>query len=126
MSYISLEEQLTLLESKFSEMSTALRVGDIDLVQASCSSFQQLAVDFIQIADEVGRFKVVSAPLSLRIRALAHGLPEIRSNLFRRQAMVEQALQVVVPASQKTTYAKIDGRFGSGFRSSGQLKSLSA
>lgn len=126
MSYISLEEQLNLLERQFNEVSAALRGGDIGLVQASCAGLQQLAVDFVQIADEVGRFHIASAPLAVRIRAIAEGLPALRANLFRRLTVVEQALQVVVPASQKATYAKTEGRFGTGFRPSGQLRSLSA
>ena len=126
MSYTSLEQQLDLLEHKFNEVSSALVEGNPVAVESSCAGLQQLAVDFVQVADEVGRATLSSPALALRIQALAEGLPALRATLSRRTTYVEQALQLVVPATQKSTYAKTEGRFGVGVRQSGQLKVLSA
>jgi hypothetical protein len=126
MSLISLEQQLDLLERKFNEVSSALVDGNPEIVQSTCAGLQQLAVDFVQIAEDVGRTQLSSSALALRIQALSQGLPALRAALSRRTIYVEQALQLVVPATQKSTYAKSEGRFGAGFRQSGQLKVLSA
>lgn len=126
MSFTSLEQQLDLLEYQFNEVSSALVDGDPVAVQSSSFALQQLSVDFVQIADELGRGCLAYTPLTLRLKALAEGLPSLRENLLRRSSYVERALQLVVPATQDTTYAKTTGPYGSGVRQSGKFKAISA
>ena len=125
MSFTSLEQQFDLLEHQFNEVSSALVDGDPVAVQASSAALQQLSVDFVEIADELGRGCLAPVHLALRLKALADGLPTLRENLLRRSAYVDRALQLVVPAMQSATYAKTNGPYGSGVRQSGKLKVIS-
>ena len=122
MSFTSLEHQLDLLEHQFNEVSSALIDGDPIAVQSSSSALQQLSVNFVQIADELGRGCLAPTLLTLRLKALANGLPTLRENLLRRSSYVERALQLVVPATQNATYAKTTGPYGTGVRQSGKFK----
>jgi hypothetical protein len=126
MSFISLEKQLDLLEQQFNEVSSALIDGDPVLVESSSVALQQLAVDFLLIADELGRGSLAPAHLALRVKALSVGMPTLHANLLRRSFYVDRALQLVVPATQTTTYSGTTSPYGSGARQSGQFKVLSA
>lgn len=126
MSFTSLEKQLDLLEQRFSEVSSALIDGDPILVESSSAALQQLAVDFLQIADELGRGSLAPVHLALRVKALAVGMPTLHANLLRRSFYVDRALQLVVPATQTTTYSASTNPYGGGVRQSGQFKALSA
>lgn len=129
MSHSSLEQQLDRVELQFNAVSSALIGGDPEAVQAASAMLQQLAVRFVQMVDEMGRDRagsVAVASLSPRIQALAAGMPALRENLLRRSAYVERALQLVVPATQKTTYAAHTGPYGSGARRSGAFNVFSA
>lgn len=126
MSFSSLEQQLDRLEYQFNAVSSALVDGNPDVVQASSALLQQLAVHLVQVVNEFGKNSIVPAPVVLRLRALADGLPLLRANLLRRSAYVERALQLVVPATQKTTYATGAGPYGGGVKQSGAFKVFSA
>lgn len=129
MSHSSLEQQLDRVEHQFNAVSSALIDGNPETVQAASAMLQQMAVHFVQMVDELGRNRVslvAAASLSPRIKALAEGMPVLRENLMRRSAYVERALQLVVPATQKTTYAANAGPYGSGVRTSGMFKGFSA
>lgn len=126
MSFISLEQQLDLVEQNFNEVSVALIHGDPDVVQAASAQLQQLAVDLVQLLDQIGRHQISPAPIALRIKAITEGLPVLRENLLRRSAYVDRALQLVVPATQNSTYATGSGPYGSGVRQSGAFKVLAA
>lgn len=126
MSFTSLEKQLDLLEHQFNEVSSALVDGNPVLVEASSAALQQLAVDFLQIADELGRGSLAPVHLALRVKALATGMPTLHANLLRRSFYVDRALQLVVPATQTTTYCASTSPYGGGVRQSGQFKVMSA
>jgi hypothetical protein len=126
MSFISLEKQLDLLEQQFNEVSSALIDGDPVLVQSSSAALQQLSVNFLQIVDELGRFSLAPSHLALRVKALALGMPTLHANLLRRSFYVDRALQLVVPATQTTTYSSSTSPYGGGVRQSGQFKVMSA
>lgn len=126
MSHSSLEQQLDRVEHQFNAVSSALIEGDPEAVQAASALLQQLSVQFVQMVDEMGRHSTAAGPLAPRIQALAGGMPVLRENLMRRSAYVERALQLVVPATQKTTYAANAGPYGSGVRPSGMFKGFSA
>lgn len=126
MSHASLEQQLDRVERQFNVVSSALIGGDPDAVQAASALLQQLSVHLMHMVDEMGRYRAAAAPLLPRIQALAAGMPVLRENLLRRSGYVERALQLVVPATQNTTYATNAGPYGSGVRRSGAFKVFSA
>jgi hypothetical protein len=126
MTLTSLEQQLDLLERQFNEVSFALIDGEPTAVQSSSAALQQLAVDFVQIADEFGHASVTQGNMALRLKALADGLPVLRENLLRRTSYVDRALQLVMPATQKVTYETSAGPYGGGVKQSGQMKFLAA
>ena len=126
MSTISLEQLLGRIESKFSAVSLALVAGDPIAVQDSSTSLQELTVQFVQVLDELGRYGGVNAQLTARVKALAKALPALRENLLRRAAYVDQALALVIPSTQKTTYSNSHAQYGSALRQSGSLRGLSA
>jgi hypothetical protein len=125
MSFTSLEQQFDSIEQQFNALSLALIAGDPDIVHAASAQLQLLAVDLVQMLDQVGRDYLSPPPLALRIKALAEGLPVLRECLLRRAVYVERALQLVVPATQQTTYAAQAGPYGHGVRQSGAFKVFS-
>ncbi len=126
MTLTSLEQQLDLLERQFNEVSSALIGGEPLAVQAASAALQQFAVDFLQIADEYGRSSALKGTMALRVKALAENLPMLRENLLRRTSYVDQALQLVIPATQKVTYGSSSGPYGGGVKQSGQIKMFTA
>ncbi len=126
MSFTSLEHQLNLIERQFNEVSRSLVDGDPVTVETSSGALQQLAVDFVQMVDESGQSILNTPQLALRIKAISEGMPVLRESLIRRSAFVDRALQLVVPATQQTTYATSSGPYGGAFKQSGQMKAQSA
>ena len=62
-----------------------------------------------------------------RIQALGQGFQVLRDSLARRQALVDQALRVVVPAVQTATYgAAAASPYGAGPKASGRLEGIRA
>lgn len=126
MSHPTLDSQLDLLEAQFQELGGSLIAGNPELLQAAGARFQQLTVELIQMADQVGRIQLDSPSRARRIRALSSGLGILRENLLRQSAYVDHALAVVVPATQqKATYAG-SRAYGSPIRQSGAFSVLSA
>jgi negative regulator of flagellin synthesis FlgM len=78
MSFSSLEHQLDCLERQFNAVSSALVTGDPVSVESSSAVLQQLAVDFVQIADEMGGASLNTRHLASRIQALAQGMLVLR------------------------------------------------
>jgi len=125
MSNISLDAQLDLIEQQFNEVSTALQDGNAQAVQSAAARLQQLAVDFTLIVEKMGRGRWATPQRALRIKGLAHTLPALRENLLRRSAYVDRALEMIIPATKKTTYAG-GSAYGDAMRQSGAFKFLSA
>ncbi len=126
MSHSTLDIQLDLLEAQIQELGGSLIAGNPELFQTAGARFQQLAVELIQMADQVGRVQLNSPSRARRIRALSSGLGALRENLLRQSAYVDHALAVVVPATQqKATYAGTRA-YGSPIRQSGAFSVLSA
>lgn len=121
----SLDDQLDQIEQQFNELSTTLVDGDANGVRLASAALQQLAVDLIQMVDEMGSASLASHSRGQRIQLLASAIPSLRENLLRRSAYVDRALEMIIPATQKTTYAG-GGAYGGGVRQSGAFKVLSA
>jgi len=126
MSISHLDIQLDFLESQCRDAQAGLLDKSPMAVQSSVAALQRLAVEFIQIVDEVGLVQCGSPSRIQRIRALSSGVATLRENLLRRLAYVERGLEIVVPATrEKATYAGA-GAYGRPVRQSGAFSVLSA
>lgn len=126
MSIATLQQHLSLLETQFNAVSSALIAPDPAQVQASSAKLQHLAVEFLQMADECGKGSLDAPHLSSRLQALAQGILVVRENLLRRSAYTERALALLVPqAHQQSTYSDNSSPYASGVRASGRLKAFS-
>lgn len=121
-----LDRHLDLIEQQFNELSALLVDGNPSGVQSASAAMQQLAVDLIQMADDIGRTSLLSPSRALRIQTLATALPVLRATLLRRSAYVERALEMVIPATQKATTYAGGATYGTAMRQSGAFKLLSA
>lgn len=127
----NLEQQLDHLERQCEVVASALIGTDPAEVQTSSLALQQMAVNFTQMLGEPGHNGLALAHQRVRLKALAQSMQTLRATLLRRMAYVEQALQLVIPATQKTTYAapalgKTSRSYGQGGRPSGMFNGFSA
>jgi len=126
MSHSSLDIQLDLLEVHFEELRACLIDGSPAAVQSSGEKLQRLSVEFIQMADAVGRVQLDSPIRIRRIKALASGIASLRENLLRQLAYADRALEIVVPATRRTATYAGSGAYGNPVRQSGAFTALSA
>jgi hypothetical protein len=126
MSNFSLDIQLDALESQFKAVADSLLTGSPAAVQFSGATLQRLAIEFIQMSEQVGRGQLDSPSHIRRVKELARGIASVRESLLRRLAYVDRALEIVVPATrERATYAGI-GAYGNPVRQSGAFTVLSA
>ncbi len=126
MSNISIDSQLDFLDAQIKELGASLIDGNPELLQAASAKFQQMAVELIQMADEVGRSQLNRPGRARRIRMLSSSLATVREGLLRQSAYVDHALSLVVPATRHTaTYAGAR-TYGGPIRQSGAFSVLSA
>lgn len=115
------------LEQQFGAVSSALRDGDSTQLEVLSGQLQQMTVDFARAIQDAPPQNAMSATQLRRIRALGQGFQVLRESLARRQALVDQALRVVVPAVQTATYGAPTGSpYGAGPRASGKLHGVQA
>lgn len=121
----SFAERLEGLEGQFKTLSAQLVAGQPEQLTLACTKFQQLAVDLLRLSDPVGRAHMRNPAVVHRIRVLGAGLSNLRENLMRQSAYVDQALALVVPQTvQKATYPGIR-TYGGPVRQSGAFSVLS-
>jgi hypothetical protein len=126
MSNFSLDIQLDALESQFKAVEDSLLTGIPAAVQSNGATLQRLAVEFIQMTEQVGRAQLDSPIRIRRVKELARGIATVRESLLRQLAYVDRALEIVVPATrEKATYAGV-GAYGNPVRQSGAFTVLSA
>jgi hypothetical protein len=132
MSNISLEQILDLVERQFNEVAVALVDGNPDRVQTSSVVLQKLVVQLIQAADATGRATLKQQHLLQRVKALADRAPQLRNAVHRRALTVDRALNILMPAAARSTYANdkglggAGGTYGSGPRQVGIVRYLAA
>jgi hypothetical protein len=114
------------LEAQFSAVAVALRDGDVSQLESLSTRLQQMTVEFAHELAEQPQVANMSFTQLRRARALAQGFVTLRESLLRRQAVVEQALQVVIPATQAPTYAPMGSPYGAGPKSSGRFQGVAA
>ena len=117
--------QLDLVEQQFNEVSVVLVDGDPDKLEAATAVLQRLSADLAQLHRSTGACVAPGAAVALRLKALSDGMALLRSQLLRRAAYVEQALQIVVPTGPSSTYAG-GSPYGAALRQSGAFKVLAA
>lgn len=125
MNHSFIDTQLDLIEQQLCELADVLLNGSPQTVQAASAALQQLAVRFMQMVDEAGRFGLLDRSRMHRIQVYSNALQPLREGLLRQSAYVERALEVVMPAAQSATYVA-GTRFGGAMRPSGAFKALSA
>jgi hypothetical protein len=126
MAKISLDSQLDLIEQQLDGVNVALLGSDPLAVQAASAQLQQLAVNFMHVTNELGRGCLTMPLRAKRMKTLASAIAALRENLLRRSAYIDRALEMVVPATQKSTYAGSRTSYGNAVRQSGAFKVLSA
>lgn len=127
MSQPTLESTLSALEAQLAFLSLALKNGAVDDMAVQAQTFQSLVVESHAL---LAPWKPLGPHLQSadanRLRALGAELAQVREQMLRRQALVEQALHMVVPAMCTPVYAAAVGPYGVGAKSSGRFKALIA
>ncbi len=127
MSQPTLDSTLSALEAQLAFLSLALKTGAVEDMAVQAQAFQSLAVEANVL---LAPWKPLGPHLqetdAARLRALGAGLAQVREQMLRRQALVEQALHMVVPAMYTPVYAAAAGPYGSGTKSSGRFQGFSA
>lgn len=124
MSTIQPDSYFDALEVQFNDLALAVATGDAETLPALSEQIQKTAVSLAGVWQQWQRQGLVEPAIAERVKALAEGLQIVRSNLLRRAMLVEQALNLVVPASVDPTYAG-GGSYGAGPKSSGRLAAVS-
>ncbi|MDZ7937810.1 MAG: hypothetical protein U5M53_05815 [Rhodoferax sp.] len=115
------------LEKQFGSVALALREGDATQLEALSSQLQQMTVDFARTMRDFPSTSATSFTQLRRVKALGQGFQVLRESLLRRQALVDHALQVVVPATRSATYSSSSaGHYGAGPKASGEFQSFLA
>ena len=113
------------LEAHFNQLAVAVAAGDIEVLPSLSEQVQQLSVNLSEVWQQWQRQGLANDIVTQRVKALAEGLQVVRANLLRRAMLVEQALNLVVPATVEPTYAG-SGNYGSGPKASGRLPAFAA
>lgn len=121
-----LDDQLDRIEQQFNELSALLQEGDPQRLEIAGEALQQMAVEFLQMADEVGRSNLQLNSRAARIKTLASVFPLLRSNVLRRSAFVDRALETIIPNAPQSSYSGPAKKYGAPMRQSGAFKVLSA
>lgn len=119
----ALDTQLGLLEAQLAQLAVGLLDEDPDNVRQGSHNLQQLAGACVQLASSIQR--PVPAMMHQRIQRLSRDLSVLREQLARRQAFVDQSLNLLIPAAKTGTYGS-KGPYASAGRASGSLRTLSA
>ena len=121
-----LDAQLDRIEQQFNELSALLLDSNPRGIEAASVALQQLAVELLQMVEEFGHISLQSSARSARIKTLASVFPLLRGNVLRRAAIVDRALETIIPNTPQSTYAGQAKTYGSALRQSGAFKVLSA
>lgn len=123
---VQIEQALVEVELHFNDVSIALISGEPLALAAASTALRQASIDFSALLQRLSPQDLQEGDLKLRLKKIALGMASQRESLIRRSALVEMALNAIVPATQSATYARTAGPYGSAVRQSGAFKSLSA
>lgn len=113
------------LEAHFLQLAMAVATENMAVLPSLSEQIQQFAVGLAEVWHQWQRQGLASDLVKQRVVALSEGLQVVRANLLRRAMLVEQALNLVVPATVESTYAG-SGVYGSAPKTSGRLGSYTA
>ena len=126
----SFESRLDLVEQQFNEVASLLATGHATDLERASAGLQAVSVELIQGLSAPGRQASVSRATAVRLRNLGQGMGQLRQNLARRQAQVQQALGILVPTAPPSTYSQAKGAagnpYGQAMRHSGAFSVLKA
>jgi hypothetical protein len=121
-----LEEALSEVELNFNDVSAALVSGEPLALTAASAALRQAAIDFSALVQGLSHVDLKDKNLQSRLKKMASGLAIQRESLIRRTVLVEMALNTIVPATNRATYAQAAGPYGSVGKPTGAFKYLAA
>ena len=123
MSDTALHVALGALEVQLERVSSWLLEGAADGLPEMASELQSLSLQ----AGRLLATQALQATDVARMRAVGLGIGRLREHLARRQALVDQALAMLLPATVPSVYSSVSGPYGAGgAKASGRFQSLSA
>ena len=114
------------VESQFDVMSKALVDGEPLALLTASAAMQQAAIDFSGLLQRLTPTELSNKDLKSRLKILADGMASRRESLIRRTALVERALNAVVPSTRNATYSQAAGPYGSLGKQTGAFKVFAA
>ncbi|NDP39587.1 MAG: hypothetical protein GZ093_12685 [Rhodoferax sp.] len=121
-----LEKALTDVELHVNEVSAALVSGEPLALTSASAALRQVAIDFSALLQRLTSFDIRHKDLKPRLTQISNGMLLQRESLLRRTALVEMALNTVMPTDPKATYAQTGGPYASVGRQTGAFKYLAA
>lgn len=122
-----IEKALVEVEQHFNEVSEAIVSGEPQALAAASMALRQASLDFSALLQRLSPKDLKDEDFQRRVKKIASGMASQRESLIRRTALVEMALNAIVPATQSATYgAQTTGPYGSAGKQSGAFKYLSA
>jgi len=121
-----LEKALTDVECHFNAVSAALVSGEPLAVTVASAALRQAAIDFSALVQRLTPSDVKHKDVKARLTQIANGMALQRESLLRRTALVEMALNTVMPTAPDATYAQTGGPYASLGRQTGAFKYLAA
>lgn len=121
LAHSQLTQALDQLETHCTQLSVTLLADDPQAFERACTALQQLALGFADLSQRFTPDTLRHPRVSQRVAALADAVRAIRQGLLRRAAVVDQALQTLVPAMHQPTYANGAKPYGAGAMSSGRM-----
>lgn len=121
-----LEKSLSEVEVHFNDVSAALVSGEPVALTVASAALRQAALDFSALLQRLTPADVKHKALKPRLTQISNGMALQRESLLRRTALVEMALNTVMPSAPKATYAQTGGPYASVGRQSGAFKYLAA
>ena len=120
----TIDTQLALADQQLNAAVICLNEGHGQALVEASAGLQATAVALVQLM-QTARVSFIAVDQVAKMGDLARRLIALRENLIRRSAYVERALEVVMPAVEKTTYHSM-GPYGSTLRSAGAMHAASA
>lgn len=121
-----LEKSLSEVELHFNDLSAALVSGEPVALTVASAALRQAAIDFSALLQRLSPADVKHKALKARLTQISNGMALQRESLLRRTALVEMALNTVMPTAVKPTYAQTGEPYASLGRQSGAFKYLAA
>jgi hypothetical protein len=121
-----LEKALTDVELHFNAVSAALVSGEPQALTSASAVLRQAAIDFSALLQRLTPDDVQHKDLKPRLTQISNGLVLQRESLLRRTALVEMALNTVMPTAPDATYAQTGAPYASLGRQTGAFKYLAA